>query len=164
MKTIWMISSPIGKLTLQLDHSALEAIHFGEIKIDGYEYKKTELTQQVIKELEEYFQGERKRFTLPLSLEGTYFQKKVWEALEDIPFGETRTYKEIATKIGHEGAYRAVGSANNKNKIPIVIPCHRVIASNGKLAGYAGGMDLKEKLLNLEKKTSQEGMGLIDNK
>ena len=90
-------------------------------------------------------------FDLPLDPIGTEFQKKVWQALKEIPFGETRSYGEIAKLIGNEKASRAVGMANNKNPIAIIIPCHRVIGANGKLVGYAGGLDLKEKLLKLEK-------------
>lgn len=150
MKTKWIIQSPIGLLTLQLEDNKLEAIHFGEKEIDNYTLSKTKMTEQVILELEEYFEGKRKYFTINLSFKGTDFQKKVWKALNEIPYGETRTYKEVAKEIGHERACRAVGSANNKNPIPIIIPCHRVIGRDGKLAGYAGGLKIKEMLLQLE--------------
>ena len=99
----------------------------------------------------EYFNGERREFNLPIFIEGTDFQKKVWNALVNIPYGKTCSYKDIAIAIGNEKAVRAVGHANNKNKLPIVIPCHRVIGINGKLVGYAGGIDRKDKLLELEK-------------
>ncbi len=151
MKTIWTLPSPIGLLTLQLNGTDLEAIHFEEVEVKGYELKKTKQTQKVISELDEYFEGTRKVFTFPVKLEGTAFQKQVWQALRQIPYGETRSYKEIAEEIGHERAYRAVGSANRVNQFPIVIPCHRVIGANGKLSGYAGGLQIKVKLLQLEK-------------
>jgi methylated-DNA-[protein]-cysteine S-methyltransferase len=101
-------------------------------------------------QLEQYFSGRRKEFFLPLNPQGTVFMCKVWEALESIPYGETRSYKQIAAQIGHTKAYRAVGLANNRNPIPIIIPCHRVVGHNGKLVGYGGGLPLKEKLLQLE--------------
>ena len=119
---------------------------------ENYQEKDTELLLEAKKELEEYFEGKRKEFDLPLEQEGTEFQKRVWNALEKIPYGETRTYKEVAKMIGNEKASRAVGMANNKNNTPIIVPCHRVIGSNGKLVGYALGLDMKKYLLDLEKK------------
>ena len=106
---------------------------------------------QAYRELKEYFEGKRKVFNIQIELKGTDFQKKVWEELLKIPYGETRSYLDIAKSIGNPKASRAVGMANNRNKIIIVVPCHRVIGSNKKLVGYAGGLDIKEKLLNLEK-------------
>lgn len=139
----------------------------GKIKI-GYEDKyivlierdnnekhmgnKNELTDNVFNQIEEYLYGKRKTFDFPYKVEGSEFQKKVWEALLSIPYGETRTYKDIAILIGNEKASRAVGMANNKNQISIAIPCHRVIGSSGRLVGYASGLDMKEHLLELEKK------------
>lgn len=102
-------------------------------------------------QLDEYFKAQRKDFDLPLELEGTEFQMKVWKELRKIPYGKTLSYRDIAKRIRNEKAVRAVGTANGRNPISIVIPCHRVIASNDKLAGYAGGLDKKEKLLKLEK-------------
>ena len=113
--------------------------------------KETELIKNTRKQLDEYFAGNRKQFDIPIKLEGTDFQIKVWKELLKIPYGETCTYLDIAKRIGNPKAYRAVGMANNKNKIMIIIPCHRVIGSNKKLVGYAGGLDVKEKLLKLEK-------------
>ena len=113
---------------------------------------KNDFLQKVEKELQEYFHGTRKSFNFTYEPEGTEFQKKVWKALEEIPYGETRTYKEIATNIGNPNASRAVGMANNKNPLMIVIPCHRVIGSNGKLVGYAGGLEMKKDLLEMEKR------------
>lgn len=113
--------------------------------------KETELICKAYKQLDEYLKGERKEFNLPLKAEGTKFQMSVWNALCNIPYGETRSYKDIAVAINNEKASRAVGNANNKNPIPIFIPCHRVIGANGKLVGYGCGLDIKEKLLEIEK-------------
>jgi len=107
-------------------------------------------------ELKEYFNRERKKFTVPLDVVGTEFQKKVWNELLKIPYGKLMTYKAIAIMLGNENAMRAVGRANSTNHAPIIIPCHRVIASNGKLGGYSGGISLKEKLLELEGSLSLE--------
>lgn len=111
----------------------------------------TPLLKKTAKQIDEYFNGERKVFDLPLVLHGTDFQIKVWEALKTIPFGETRSYGELAEMIGNPKACRAVGMANNRNPISIIVPCHRVIGHNGDLTGYAGGLKLKQKLLDLEK-------------
>lgn len=106
--------------------------------------------QSYVRELEEYFAGRRHEFSFPLDLRGTDFQIACWRALLDIPYGETRTYADIARAVGKPSAFRAVGLANNRNPIAIVVPCHRVIASNGTLCGYGGGLDVKRKLLELE--------------
>ena len=111
----------------------------------------TELLSMATIQLDEYFQGKRTTFSLPFKLTGTPFQLAVWKKLQNIPYGQTTSYKEIAQKINKPKAYRAVGMANNKNPLPIIIPCHRVIGSNGKLIGYAGGLKLKNYLLELEK-------------
>ena len=111
----------------------------------------TELLSMATIQLDEYFQGKRTTFSLPFKLTGTLFQLAVWKELQNIPYGKTTSYKEIAQKIDKPKAYRAVGMANNKNPLPIIIPCHRVIGSNGKLIGYAGGLKLKNYLLELEK-------------
>ncbi|MGB4439469.1 MAG: methylated-DNA--[protein]-cysteine S-methyltransferase, partial [Sedimentibacter sp.] len=111
----------------------------------------TKLINNASNQLNEYLNGIRTAFDLPLNPEGTEFQKKVWTALCEIPYGETRSYKQIAEAAGNSKASRAVGMANNKNPIMIFIPCHRVIGANGSLVGYAGGLDMKEKLLALEK-------------
>jgi methylated-DNA-[protein]-cysteine S-methyltransferase len=113
-----------------------------------------------LRELEEYFAGERREFSMPLDLRGTDFQLACWRALLEIPYGETRSYREIAQAIGHAHAYRAVGMANNRNPIAIVVPCHRVIASSGSLCGYGGGLDLKRKLLDLEHAGRQSCLSL----
>jgi O-6-methylguanine DNA methyltransferase len=119
----------------------------GEINDIG---KANNLTDKVYQELLEYFDGKRKDFDFPYRLKGTDFQKKVWTELLTIPYGETRSYKEIATAIGNKKAARAVGMANNKNPITIIVPCHRVIGANGKLVGYAGGLEMKKELLKME--------------
>lgn len=111
----------------------------------------TELLSMATIQLDEYLQGKRTTFSLPFKLTGTPFQLAVWKELQNIPYGKTTSYKEIAQKINKPKAYRAVGMANNKNPLPIIIPCHRVIGSNGKLIGYAGGLKLKNYLLELEK-------------
>ncbi len=113
---------------------------------------KTELTNKAFSQLLEYFDGKRKSFDLPYKLNGTDFQRKVWSALCDIPYGETRSYKDIAIAIGNEKASRAVGMANNKNPVTVIVPCHRVIGASGKLVGYAGGLSMKEFLLDMETK------------
>ncbi len=113
---------------------------------------KTKLSDKAYTELLEYFDGKRKKFDVPYKLNGTDFQKKVWSALCDIPYGQTRTYKDIAVAVGNPKASRAVGMANNKNPLHILVPCHRVIGASGKLVGYAGGLSMKEFLLDMEKK------------
>jgi len=106
--------------------------------------------QPYVTELEEYFAGKRHEFTFPLDLRGTDFQRACWQALLAIPYGETRSYADIARAVGRPQAFRAAGMANNRNPVAIVVPCHRVIASDGTLCGYGGGLDLKRKLLELE--------------
>ena len=113
--------------------------------------KKNPLVIQAAIQLEEYLSGSRKQFDLPLNLIGTEFQKKVWDILQTIPYGEHWSYKQVAIALGKPTAARAVGMANNKNPIPIIVPCHRVIGANGNLVGYAGGLVIKEQLLNLER-------------
>ena len=117
--------------------------------------KDTNILKNTERQLSEYFSGKRNTFDLKLNSKGTDFMKKVWRELLNIPYGETRTYKEIAEKIGNPKGARAVGMANNKNPIPIIIPCHRVIGKNKKLIGYALGLDMKEFLLNLERKNKK---------
>ena len=144
--------SPIGALCLIVteDDSALKAIHFsGTIPVETI-CEETLLVRRVCKQLDEYFAGARITFDLPFYMVGTLFQRKVWNALCRIPYGETRSYKQIAIEIESPLACRAVGLANNRNPLPIVIPCHRVVGVGGKLVGYAGGLSIKEKLLDLE--------------
>lgn len=110
----------------------------------------TEFTDMVFNQISEYLGGNRRKFTFPFKLSGTEFQKKVWMELCNIPYGQTRSYKDIAKAIGNPKACRAVGNANNKNPLIIVVPCHRVIGTNGKLTGYGAGLEMKEALLQLE--------------
>lgn len=168
------IDSPVGKLQVvemdgklthilfcsrrepkpvtQNGHEVLAKVHGKTIY---FEEKMTPVLQKTKKELEEYFDGKRKTFDLPLFPEGTIFQLKAWEGLGTIPYGETRTYKQMAEYAGCPKGYRAIGLANNRNPISIVVPCHRVIGSDGKLVGFGGGLDKKELLLNLEKNQSK---------
>jgi len=141
--------SPIGLLTLIGTGEALTSICFDT---PGYPFNPSPLLLKALSELREYFAGERREFDIPLAPEGTEFQQKVWKALEEIPYGETRSYGEIAQEVGSPRAARAVGLANNKNPIPIMIPCHRVIGADGSMTGYAGGVENKQFLLKLEKK------------
>lgn len=110
------------------------------------------LLLEAFRQLDEYFRGRRKKFDLPLRLRGTEFQKRVWRELLNIPYGETASYKDIAIRLGNPNAARAVGMANHNNPVAIIVPCHRVITADGRLGGYAGGVDLKKKLLILENK------------
>lgn len=120
---------------------------------------RTGLTDKVFQQITEYLNGQRREFDFPYLLRGTEFQQKVWRALCAIPYGETRTYGEIAAQVGSPKAYRAVGMVNHQNPILIAVPCHRVIGVNGKLVGYGSGLDMKEALLQLEKKVvQQEGL------
>ena len=137
----------IGKIFIAEKNGFIAQVSFKEIK---KKKKETALIKKTYLELAEYFNGKRQIFNVPLSPEGTPFQKKVWEELKKIPYGQTATYKEIAKGIDNEKACRAVGMANNKNPIAIIIPCHRVIGSNGSLTGYAGGLTVKNKLLQIE--------------
>lgn len=140
------IKTPIGPLTLQADEVAVTAIRFGA----GGAQDASPLLDAAEAQLREYFAGARRTFDLPLAPHGTAFQQRVWAALRAIPYGETRTYGELAAAIGSPNASRAVGMANHRNPIPIIIPCHRVIGANGTLTGYAGGLEVKQKLLALE--------------
>ena len=140
--------SPIGAITITVSNNCLQKILFQENPCGGVE--QDPLLVKSIEQLEEYFAGKRKKFSLPLAPQGTFFQKKVWAALQDIPYGQTQSYKNIAEKIENPKAMRAVGLANSKNPIAIIIPCHRVIGADGSLTGYAGGLDKKTFLLELE--------------
>lgn len=117
----------------------------------------TEIIEKTLAELDEYFHGNRKEFDVPLKMVGTDFQKRVWEALLRVPFGTTSTYLQLAKNIKNEKAVRAVATANGANSMSIIIPCHRIIGSNGKLVGYAGGLPIKKQLLKLEQITTQSG-------
>jgi len=144
----------IGKIGIVENGTAITRVDFGEIIPKDVNIIETDLLKKANEELQEYFNGKRKVFDLPLAPEGTEFQLKVWKVLQGIPYGKTYSYKDVAIKVGNEKASRAVGMANNKNPIAIFIPCHRVIGANGKLVGYAGGLDVKEMLLLMEKENA----------
>jgi methylated-DNA-[protein]-cysteine S-methyltransferase len=158
MKLAFMeMASPVGSLKLVANDTALVAVLW-----ENESPKRVRLAElieqthhpillETQKQLTEYFAGKRQQFDLPLDFEGTEFQKKVWQALLNIPFGETRSYREIAEQVGNVKAVRAVGAANGKNPISIIAPCHRVVGANGKLVGFAGGLENKDILLKLEK-------------
>ena len=149
------IETPVGPVMVTATDQAITSIRFGtEVSENSTltaESAATPLLQEAARQLREYFSGTRRDFSLPLAPAGTPFQKSVWQALLTIPYGETCTYGQIAVQIGHNKSFRAVGMANNRNPIVIVVPCHRVLGYDGKLTGYAGGLDIKEQLLNLEK-------------
>ena len=150
------VNLPVGKIEIiEENEKIIELNIYNEEKNEQKNNiieKDTKLLLETQKQLKEYFKGKRTKFEIPLNPKGTEFMKKVWKELLNIPYGEVRTYKEIAEKIGNSKASRAVGMANNKNPIPIIIPCHRVIGSNNKLVGYALGLDMKKYLLDLERK------------
>ena len=140
------IKTPIGPLTLEADENAVTAIRFSA----GGAQDASPLLDAAEAQLREYFAGARRTFDLPLAPHGTAFQQRVWTASRTIPYGETRTYGELAAAIDSPNASRAVGMANHRNPIPIIIPCHRVIGATGTLTGYAGGLEIKRRLLALE--------------
>jgi len=162
------IDSPIGPLLIAVEQDQLCAIEFGDDeqaverlrlwvknRFPTSDWIQTErdrdsVLAEVAKQLEQYFAGERMGFDVPVNLRGTPFQLRVWEALRSIPYGQTRSYKDIAEQIDSRKAVRAVGGANNRNPLPIIVPCHRVIGAKGALVGYGGGIHIKEKLLHLE--------------
>jgi len=143
----FLVESPITNLSVTTSDGVVTAILFGK---HTRRPPKGRLECQIAKELHEYFEGTRTEFTFPVEADGTDFNRKVWEQVAGIPYGKTKTYGEIARTIENPGASRAVGTANGRNPIPIVIPCHRVVAAGGKLGGFGGGLPLKRKLLNLE--------------
>lgn len=155
MKNAYQFDTMIGEIVIMEDDTGItDVILVSENSLEESEYRR-ELTEGLLeasKQLKEYFNGQRKSFTLSLNPKGTEFQKRVWNALLDIPYGETRSYKDIATILGNDKASRAVGMANHNNPIMCIIPCHRVIGSRGALVGYAGGIDIKQKLLELEQR------------
>jgi len=148
--TYTTISSPIGELLLTSDGSSLTGLHMAPFDppVDGE--RDESVFTDVIGQLNEYFGGTRKSFDVPLSASGTPFQRRVWAGLQEIPYGETISYGELARWVGSPRAVRAVGRANGANPIAVIVPCHRVIGANGTLTGYGGGLDRKAKLLALE--------------
>lgn len=160
--------SPIGAITVFTSPAGVSRIDFGcaedVLPVAETWYKKhhvkadlvynPEMIEPINRQLEEYFRGKRRFFDLKLDMVGTIFQQKVWNNLAEIPYGETRSYREVAVNISAPKAVRAIGSANNRNPLPIIVPCHRVIGSNGALVGYGGGVDKKEYLLSLEQQNA----------
>ena len=170
MKTFCYFDYPIGRVGIASDGDAICGVYFDgdkdlekllkEDSSNSDATKEQDATKEKVapiilkadKQLKEYFAGKRKDFDLTLKMNGTEFQKSVWNALLTIPYGETKSYKDIAVQIGNEKACRAVGMANNRNPIAIIVPCHRVIGHNGTLVGYGGGLDIKQTLLDLEER------------
>jgi methylated-DNA-[protein]-cysteine S-methyltransferase len=150
------MKTPVGELKLVANERGLIAVLWenddpARVKLPAAEESPEHpILQQAERQLREYFKGERKTFTIPLEMFGTEFQKKVWRALLTIPFGETRSYGELARQIKKPSASRAVGAANGRNPVSILVPCHRVIGAGGKLTGFAGGLEAKAKLLSIE--------------
>lgn len=143
--------TPLGLIRIEENHCGITSLRFVDGEAQNFSSRENGIYLASAKaQVLEYFSKRRKMFDVPLSLAGSEFQKKVWSALRGIPYGETRSYKQIAEAIGNENAARAVGMANNRNPIPIIIPCHRVIGSDGKLVGYAGGIERKKYLLKME--------------
>lgn len=157
MENLYFYKTNLGLIGIKDNNKAITEVFFAKDN-KGDNIKETDLIKKCFKELNEYLQGQRKEFSVPIEFnKGTEFQQKVWKALIDIPYGETRSYKDVAIAVGSDKACRAVGQANNRNPLSIIVPCHRVIGSNGKLVGYGGGLNIKEKLLKLEKLTVNKG-------
>lgn len=153
MKNIFYYKTVLGKIAIAESDDYISNVYFEDEKIpvDKYDVKETEILSIAYLQLQEYLRGSRQKFSLALNPEGTSFYQSVWECLMEIPYGKTRSYKEVAQAIGKDKAYRAVGLANNKNPIPIFIPCHRVIGTKGQLTGYRGGIFIKMRLIEMEK-------------
>lgn len=152
MKKTGYFNTHIGVISIVQEEGGISRIQFGVDNLTEFDLEQTDLMRSAAAQISEYFAGKRKVFDLPLHLRGTEFQLSVWRALQTIPYGETRSYKEIAALIGKERGVRAVGMANNRNPIAIIVPCHRVIGAGGDLVGYAVGLEVKRFLLELEKK------------
>lgn len=163
MKQIYSeYNSPLGKIYIVLNEKGICRVDFGEESFELFKARTENLSEDeygcrhVIQQLGEYFKGKRKKFTIPLSIQGTMFQQEVWQALISIPYGDTKSYGEVGKIIGKPKGAQAIGQANKANKIPIFIPCHRVISRNGNIGGYMGKtngkeIDIKQFLLNLER-------------
>ena len=155
MKHVWYYEYPVGTIGIAEEDSAISLVLFkGDKRLADIAKKETPLIKKTAAQLKEYFEKKRKKFDIPLTLNGTDFQCSVWNALQTIPFGETRSYKNIAEQIGNPKACRAVGLTNNRNPVVIIVPCHRVIGRDGSLTGYGGGLEAKQYLLNLEKNST----------
>lgn len=157
MKNVFYYDTPVGKIGIADNGDFVTGLFFGEsYRPQGAQEKETSLIKKTARQLREYFEGIRTGFDVPVALQGTEFQTAVWKALLDIPYGQTRTYGQIAAAIGRPKAFRAVGMANNRNPVSIIVPCHRVIGASGKLVGYGGGLGVKEYLLTLERKANRK--------
>ena len=153
MKSACCIDTPVGPLTVETDARAVRTIRFGrhaDPPFDPADAAFPPVMAQTVEELRRYFAGDLQRFTVPVDPAGTPFQRQVWTALQRIPYGTTCSYGELAAAIGRPTACRAVGMANHRNPIPILIPCHRVVGADGSLTGYASGLAIKSRLLQLE--------------
>jgi methylated-DNA-[protein]-cysteine S-methyltransferase len=151
------VDSPIGALLLTSDGESLTAVHFAcEPQPQWVRNDQARPLPEAARQLAEYFAGQRREFDLPMNPDGTTFQRRVWSELVKIDYGVTISYGELAARIGNPNASRAVGLANSKNPIAIIVPCHRVIGANGTLTGYAGGLDIKRKLLEIEREALGE--------
>lgn len=152
MKKAFLYETAFGEMGIAEENGSITHVFFGStVRPDAYELCETPILQQAKAQLDAYFAGTLREFDLPLAPVGTEFERTVWEALRTIPYGETRSYGQIAAQIGSPNAARAVGRANGRNPISIIVPCHRVIGASGTLTGYAGGLPMKEKLLTLER-------------
>ena len=150
------LDTPAGRITLREEGDALTHLQFGVIFYENAEYEESHLLREAARQLNAYFNGTLQNFSLPLHPEGTEFQRRVCAELQTVPYGQTRSYGDIARACGNVHAARAVGMANNRNPLAIIIPCHRVIGANGKLVGYGGGLNVKAFLLDMEKKTMEQ--------
>lgn len=150
MKNVFFYETEIGRIGLAGGDGVLTNVFFpGEEVVDAT-VEETDLLREAAAQLKEYLAGSRREFTIPLAPQGTEFMKRVWQQLREIPYGETRCYQEVAEAVGNRRSTRAVGLANNRNPIPLFIPCHRVIGKSGKLVGYRGGVGVKNRLIELE--------------
>lgn len=156
MKNLLFLASPLGRIGIAENGRALTDLFFGGEALPGAVVRSTPLLERAAAQLEEYFAGTRTAFDLPLEAEGTPFQRRVWEALQEIPYGTTVSYARIAARAGNPRASRAVGAANRRNPLAIVVPCHRVVGADGSLTGYAGGLERKEFLLRLERAAAEK--------
>ena len=156
MKSVFYYDTPVGRMGVADNGDFITGVFFGDVyRPQGASVRETPLIRKAFGQLREYFAGRRTDFDLPVALQGTEFQTGVWKALTEIPYGQTRTYGQIAAQVGRPKASRAVGMANHRNPVSILVPCHRVVGAGGKLTGYAGGLDAKQSLLALEKRAGK---------
>lgn len=158
MKNLLYHQSNIGNIAIADNGEKITNVFFGKpgFLLTQFRETETELNTLCAKQLDEYFEGVRRAFDLPMHMEGTPFQVDVWTAMLTVPYGETRTYRDIAEQIGNPNSYRAVGLANNKNPMVILIPCHRIVGTNGDMVGYGGGLAKKKRLLIFEREQLQK--------